>query len=242
VSGRKPRGPLTSDDEDVWGHVKRQVHPLRRGSGTRVPEGVQSDLPSAMPASQAKAQGKGKPGGKSGGKLPGSKSGRDAPEDPNADMPDLTQLATPSAGRPRWQPFVPQQATPRPKTAAPAPAAFDKRHARKIATGKVEIEGRLDLHGLRESEAHVRLRGFLRQAQAQGKRTVLVITGKGREGDDDPTSPYDFGHDRSPRGVLKRNVPRWLAGPDLSPLVVSFTTAHTRHGGEGALYVHLRRG
>jgi DNA-nicking Smr family endonuclease len=236
MSGRKSRGPLSSDDEDVWGYVKRQVHPLRRGGGIRVPDGVQSDLPLAHTPAKASAKGQGAPAT---GKTKSREGGSPAS---NAAMTDLARLATPSADKPRWQPFVPQMAAPRPKSGATAPAAFDKRQARKIATGKIDIEGRLDLHGLRESEAHVRLRGFLRQAQAQGKRTVLVITGKGREGDDDPTTPYDFGHDRSPRGVLKRNVPRWLAGPDLAPLVVSFTTAHTRHGGEGALYVHLRRG
>jgi DNA-nicking Smr family endonuclease len=65
---------------------------------------------------------------------------------------------------------------------------------------------------------------------------VLVITGKGG-------SPLDRGFDRddgSERGVLRRNVPRWLAEPDISPLIVSFTTAAQRHGGDGALYLHLR--
>jgi DNA-nicking Smr family endonuclease len=214
MSGRQRRGPLSPDDEDLWTHVKRSVHPLRRGPRARVIDGAatpMSDPPPELPAAAPHA------------------------------MPELSRLAAPSAGRPGWQPLVPQLATPRPKPAPQAPAPFDKRQARKIATGKVDIEGRLDLHGLRENEAIVRLRGFLRQAQAQGKRTVLVITGKGRDSDDDPSAPFDFGHDRSPRGVLKRNVPRWLAGPDIAPLVVSFTTAHTRHGGEGALYVHLRR-
>lgn len=161
------------------------------------------------------------------------------PAQPRAELADLSRIAPPSTGKPRWQPLI-TQATPRPKTAPGAQPHFDRRQAKKIATGKIEIEGRLDLHGLRESEAHMRLRGFLRQAQAHGKRTVLVITGKGRD-DDDPHAPFDFGHDRSPRGVLKRNVPRWLAEPDIAPMVVSYTTAHTRHGGEGALYVHLRK-
>jgi DNA-nicking Smr family endonuclease len=141
---------------------------------------------------------------------------------------------------PRWQ-KLPGGSTPRPAKIAPQPVpAFDRKHVKKIVAGRIEIEGRLDLHGLRESEAHMRLRGFLRQAQAMGKRTVLVITGKGRE-DDDPFAPFDFGMERAPRGVLKRNVPRWLSDPDLASLIVSYTTAHVRHGGEGALYVHLRK-
>lgn len=161
------------------------------------------------------------------------------PHEPRTPKPDLSHLAPALHGKPRWQPLI-TQPTPRPKTAPGAQPHFDRRQAKKIATGKIEIEGRLDLHGLRESEAHMRLRGFLRQAQAQGKRTVLVITGKGRDSDD-PHAPFDFGHDRAPRGVLKRNVPRWLSEPDIAPMVVSYTTAHTRHGGDGALYVHLRK-
>lgn len=143
----------------------------------------------------------------------------------------------PQAAR-RWQPLI-TTPTPRPQLTPPVDE-FDRKRLKRIATGRLEIEGRLDLHGLRESEAHLRLRGFLRQAQAQGRRTVLVITGKGRA-DDDPYAPFDFGADRAPRGVLKRNVPRWLGEPDLALIVVSFTSAHIRHGGDGALYVHLRR-
>ena len=145
----------------------------------------------------------------------------------------------PASTKRRWQPLV---TTPVPKPASTPQAVdgFDRKRLKRIATGRIEIDGRLDLHGLREAEAHMRLRGFLHQAQAQGKRTVLIITGKGRI-DDDPTAPFDFGADRTMRGVLKRNVPRWLAEPDIARIVVSFATAHARHGGEGALYVHLRR-
>jgi DNA-nicking Smr family endonuclease len=139
----------------------------------------------------------------------------------------------------RWQPLV-TTPHPKPPTAARPSDTFERRKAKKIARGHIAIEGRIDLHGLTENEAHHRLRAFLRQAQAQDKRIVLVITGKGRN-DDDPTAPFDFGMGAGRRGVLKRNVPRWLAEPDLAQIVVSFSAAHIRHGGEGALYVHLRQ-
>ena len=139
----------------------------------------------------------------------------------------------------RWQPLV---TTPVPRPPAPKPADhLDRKQAKKVAKGQVAIDGRIDLHGLTESEAHHRLRGYLRQAQAQGKRIILVITGKGRE-DDDPQAPFDFGRGPSRRGILKRNVPRWLAEPEMAALVVSFGPAHMRHGGDGALYIHLRKG
>jgi len=131
-------------------------------------------------------------------------------------------------------------ATP-PRKATAAIGAFDPRHARKLRRGHQEIEARIDLHGMRQSEAHAALSRFLISSAAQGRRWVLVITGKGapqsRSGDTEQHRPFD----EPQRGILKRNVPMWLAEPDLRPLVVSFTEAAIEHGGSGALYVHLRR-
>ncbi len=94
------------------------------------------------------------------------------------------------------------------------------------------IDRRLDLHGLTQRQAHDALRGFIRAAQAEGARIVLVVTGKGaREGGD----PF------AERGVLRRVVPQWLKSTEFRPLVVAFETATIGHGGEGALYVRLRR-
>lgn len=148
--------------------------------------------------------------------------------------------ATPPPRERRWQKLETLETPKAPTRVAPVHAPFDRRKARQIAKGRIEIEARIDLHGLREHEAHMRLAGFLRQAHAAGKRTVLVITGKGRV-DDDPYRPFSMGEDRGEPGVLRRNVPRWLAEPDLASIVVSYTTASIRHGGEGALYIHLRR-
>ena len=130
-------------------------------------------------------------------------------------------------------------APPRPK-AAPPIADFDRKKAKKIRSGQIEIEARIDLHGMRQDEAHTALRGFLIRAQGRGQRWVLVITGKGKITDRDEDAPFDMTVN-SDRGVLKRNVPRWLEEPDLRPLVVSYTSAAISHGGDGALYVHLRK-
>jgi DNA-nicking Smr family endonuclease len=88
----------------------------------------------------------------------------------------------------------------------------------------------VDLHGLTLAEAHDLLARFLRAASAQGARVVLVITGKGG-----PAGP------ERERGVLRRQVPLWLKAPVLRDLVIGFAAAHGSHGGEGALYVRLRR-
>lgn len=125
-------------------------------------------------------------------------------------------------------------------THVPQLAEFDARKAKKIRAGRLQIERRIDLHGLRQSEAHARLRRFLVDCHHQGVRHVLVITGKG--------APRRHHEDREDAewttqepGILRRQVPRWLSEPDLRSIVVSFTTAAVQHGGEGALYVHLRR-
>jgi DNA-nicking Smr family endonuclease len=95
------------------------------------------------------------------------------------------------------------------------------------------VDGRIDLHGMRQDRAFSALLGFLRQSQARGFRTVLVITGKGKESLDFPAGKG--------RGVLRQSVPAWLARPDLRDLVLGFEEAGRRHGGAGALYVRLRR-
>ena len=120
---------------------------------------------------------------------------------------------------------VPARAAARPER--PMAGPLDRDTARKIARGRTAIEARIDLHGMTQDEAHALLHGFLSRAVQRHLRTVLVITGKGR----------------SPRseGVLKRAVPHWLAQPAFSQLVAGYCDAGRGHGGEGALYVRLRR-
>ena len=128
-------------------------------------------------------------------------------------------------------------ATHKPKNPPPL-AEPDRSHVRKIATGQHEIDARLDLHGLRQSDAHRRLARFLHDAQSAGLSMVLVITGKGgARKSSDGLDPYA----REEPGIIRRAVPLWLGEPGLRALVVSFTPAHQRHGGSGALYIHIRK-
>ena len=107
------------------------------------------------------------------------------------------------------------------------------------------IQGVLDLHGMRQDAAHSRLRGFLMSCQAMGHRMVLVITGKGASGErsaDRFNGGYATGlPGATQRGVLRRCVPLWLDEPELRAIVVSYAAAGARHGGDGALYVRLRK-
>jgi DNA-nicking Smr family endonuclease len=116
------------------------------------------------------------------------------------------------------------------KKSPPPLAPLGRRMKQRVGRGRETIDGRLDLHGLTQSEAHAALLRFLRAASSRGARLVLIITGKGgaRSGE-------------GARGVLKRQVPQWLSLPEFRALIVGFEAAHIAHGGEGALYVRVRR-
>ena len=134
---------------------------------------------------------------------------------------------------------APPAATPRvapPLAAKPLPLApFDRRLKQRVARGRDAIDAHIDLHGMTQSEAHAALFRFLRRAQADGARIALIVTGKGAGRG--PDSARDAGE----RGILKRQVPLWLALPEFRPFIVGFEDAHVGHGGKGALYVRLRR-
>jgi DNA-nicking Smr family endonuclease len=105
---------------------------------------------------------------------------------------------------------------------------LDKRTGQKLVRGQLPLEGRLDLHGLTQDQAHGRLTRFIATSAEAGKRCVLVITGKGLK----PTGET---------GVLRKAVPRWLNSAELRPLVLAIRYAQSKDGGEGALYVLLKR-
>ncbi|NVN85909.1 MAG: Smr/MutS family protein [Rhodopseudomonas sp.] len=115
-------------------------------------------------------------------------------------------------------------------TPPPALAPLGRRERSHLSRGRKDIEARIDLHGMTQSRAHHALFAFLQRASGDGLTFVLVITGKGRS----------VGPD-SERGVLRRQVPHWLGLPEFRALVVGFEEAHIGHGGEGALYVRVRR-
>ena len=139
---------------------------------------------------------------------------------------DADTHATPKpAASPR--PIAAPRVMPRPEP--PPLAPLGRRERSHLSRGRKEIDARLDLHGMTQMRAHRALFGFLQRAHHDGLSFVLIITGKGKIGSE------------TERGVLRRQVPQWLGLPEFRSLVVGFEEAHIGHGGEGALYVRVRR-
>lgn len=204
-------------DEALWHAVARTVEPLAGKPRVAAIEAPRASPPSAGPA-----------GTSTEAKRPRSPSPvHRGPERPAGQVPAAAQR---HIGRPLSPPAAP----------APQVGGIERRKARRLASGSLDIERRLDLHGMRQSEAHYALVGFIRAAVADGVTAVLVITGKGGRRDVFRDAPFDD-LDARDHGVLRRSVPHWLASPELRAYVVGFSTAGPRHGGSGALYVQLRR-
>jgi DNA-nicking Smr family endonuclease len=133
------------------------------------------------------------------------------------------------ASTPKLIPAGDSQKTTRPHN-PPSPVSLTRRERSQLSRGRKDIDARIDLHGMTQARAHRALLRFLQEACSDGLTFVLVITGKGRT-----TVP------ESERGVLRRQVPQWLGLPEFRVFVVGFDEAHIGHGGQGALYVRLRR-
>jgi len=129
-------------------------------------------------------------------------------------------------------------APPLPKTKARVTdqASLDGSTQRKLRRGRAEIDATIDLHGMRQAEAHSALISFVMGAKDRGHRCILVITGKGSKGER-TSNPYE-----SPGpGILRTRLRQWLAQDPLSGIVFGVEEAHPRHGGSGAFYVFIRR-
>jgi len=127
-------------------------------------------------------------------------------------------------------------APPPRKSAASGPSGVNGGTRDRLRRGLMEPDARLDLHGMSEAVAHRTLHVFLHAAHTRGLRLVLVVTGKGN-----PRNAEGAPWTMSPHGVLKQMVPRWLNQPGPAALIAHVQADHVRHGGDGALYVYLRK-
>jgi DNA-nicking Smr family endonuclease len=112
-------------------------------------------------------------------------------------------------------------------------STVDRRTLQRLKRGQLNVEARIDLHGMTQRQAYAALLNFIPAQRSYQRRLVLVVTGKG-------WNPMAETPEQS-LGVLRQNVPRWLNTAPFAPHVAAYTDAHVRHGGSGALYVLLRR-
>jgi len=125
------------------------------------------------------------------------------------------------------------------KTAQARASGLGGRTEERLRRGAIKPDAKLDLHGLTEEVAHQVLLKFLRTAQARRFKMVLIVTGNGARVA--PDAPFDMELNYRSRGILKAVVPRWLGESAFAGIVAGTQSAHKRHGGEGALYVYLRK-
>lgn len=143
---------------------------------------------------------------------------RAAPKPPGPIKPKVSTKIRAAASAPPRLPSAP--AAPR-----GVPEELEPRRQRRLSRERDPIEASIDLHGFGRFEAEDQLRAFLSQSQARGLRAVLVVTGQGRRGG----------------GIIRASIHEWLQGHALRGVVSGFAMAHRRHGGDGAIYVTLKR-
>lgn len=163
---------------------------------------------------------------------------RPEPTPPKVDLEKPAKNPAPHAKD--WSPTatpiyaVPSYTPPQSAKQTPAGRLIEPRMRRRLMRGQLAVDATIDLHGLRQSEAHAALSRFVAARYARGDRTLLVITGKGLK-------KNGYGNFEQ-RGVLRAMLPRWLSEPALMPMIAGWDVSARTHGGEGAFYVRLRRG
>ncbi|MCJ2084370.1 Smr/MutS family protein [Methylobacterium sp. J-090] len=216
---RRPRG-LSGEDAYLWGEIARLITPLR--ARTRPAKAKPADAPVGTPPKIVAAI----------VAKPAHKAVAEVAAKPPVKLP-----VKPPAKRVILKPSPPPPA-PAPVIAPPPLAPGLERRVRlAFRRGALQVDARIDLHGMYQAEAHGALTGFLMRARAAGHTHVLVVTGKGGIG----KGGLDYDDAFSERGVLRRSVPHWLRAPELRGFVLGFEEAARHHGGAGALYVRLRR-
>lgn len=188
--------PANAQEETLWQRVIKTVNPLAPEARNRYKK-FSGNKPNSVKEHDDKA----------GDKQPAARmAGKPTPSEVSSGASSKTP-SKPAASHP------------------PVLQKLDRNEIRRVSRKAEPLAKKLDLHGLTLAESRPRLVSFIKQAQGEGHKFVLVITGKGRRGE----------------GALRRDVPIWLHQPELAALIVGFETARPQDGGDGALYVRLRK-
>lgn len=218
---RKPRH-LSPEERALWDHITRQatpMHDMRHKKATDGPVIKASNLAARLDA-------------KSRAKHPVKANGHGHIGAPAIVPHPMAQFRIGEAADKRHKPH--SLMSPIHHQLAAQPVRMDAKAHKTMRRGKLKPEGRIDLHGMTMDQAHPALTGFIMASFSQGRRLVLVITGKGKLRDELAPMPVR-------KGLLRHQVPQWLSIAPLGPIVLQVTPAHIRHGGDGAYYVYLRR-
>lgn len=207
---KKSAKNLTSEDKSLWAHVSKNVVPQESNRFTGFEDLLLPQEKGPEPP-----------------RVNVSKQNRIRAYPPVASPPPRAVLEENSFFRESLVPSVRQNVP-----------GLDRNTSEKLRKGHMVIDGRADLHGLTRKEAHAKLRSFLGSAHRNGKRCVLVITGKGSSMEKTDDASFMGG---GRKGVLREEVPKWLAASDLRRLILDYRVAQGKHGGSGALYVLLKR-
>lgn len=197
---------LRPEEEELWTHVARSTKPLKKSSPLALASRTQPGITTNKTPDQTE------PTPRSSEPIEPFRVGERA-ETRHAGHRQVSSLAT---------------------GAASVPVHMDRKAFGKLKRGKLKPEARIDLHGMTMDQAHPALTRFVLNAQNEGKRLILVITGKGKPTEDYGPIPYRT-------GVLRHNVPHWLRSGALASAVLQISESHIKHGGRGAFYVYLRK-
>lgn len=152
---------------------------------------------------------------------------------PPTEKADVSALLANGVGSDRARAQAGTSRAPAPARPAQSGSGLDGHWDRRLATGSVAPDFTLDLHGYTLDAAHARLDSGLMQAKAMGARVVLLIAGKPR--------PVDAADRGTRRGAIRAKILDWLAAGPHGSDIAAIRKAHRRHGGEGALYLVLKR-
>lgn len=169
----------------------------------------------------------------------------------------VTESVTPLGERPDAPPLKPRKVVrdlregrelPNEWHARPAPtpnAGIDRKTRRQIKSGRMDVDRSIDLHGMTQDQAFNVLKAAVEGGVRRGDKTLLVVTGKGGKRfsqlEATPAAYRTRNEFEQLGGVLKRMVPIWLNDTELKPFIQSYGPSAKEHGGEGALYVILRK-
>ena len=207
-AGRK----ISRAENELWRQVTGDMEPLvPDGAPDGGPDGGHASGPSADTSPESDS------GPEDGGQEDGGPAKKKAAGIKPAIAPPSLPVGLPAAtGGGRGDPDLTHGRAP----------GLDRRTQTRMRRGQIDIEARIDLHGMTQEQAHRALHAFLKGSRDADRRAVLVITGKGRG---------------SGEGVLRDAVPRWLNEDSIRPMIRAFSHAAPKHGGQGALYVLLKR-